>query len=348
MTSAETPTRRSRLATLVLACLVAWLFVGHRTLLGSGDRDSLLSSLGLLTALCVLYVAEWLIHGLVPALVAAGVFLGAARAEAGEVFTSFVLFNELILIAIVGLVLLIWSELGQPRFAPLFWILGLLGAVVALTALAVEARHSHQLLATDSIAEARPALQRICQASVLFLIVGILLGVWRAFRGQVSGQLARATAVGLAILAPAAAFGMANAVLSVTLGDVLNGARWGAFPREVWGWLSQPALLEGVGAQLWAPWWLVASLAALGLWRLVARGYRQRRKGEMPLAWPLALGLLTALPLFGPLASAGAARLIVSFFSVLLSVFGVTDLLYLLGEELALGVPAATPPLPRV
>jgi hypothetical protein len=67
----------------------------------------------------------------------------------------------------------------------------------------------------------------------------------------------------------------------------------------------------------------------------------------MPLAWPLALGLLTALPLFGPLASSGAALLTLRFFSVLLPVFGAADLLYLLGEELALGVPAATPPVAR-
>src|SRR5262249_22651476 len=152
-------------------------------------------------------------------------------------------------------------------------------------------------------------LQRLCQASAALLIVGVLLGIWRAFRGQVGGRANRLAALGLAVLAPAAAFGVANRLLSVTLDDLLNGAHWYAFPREVWEWLCQPRLLEALSSQLWAPWWLVAPLGALGLWRLVARGYRQRRQGEMPLAWPLALGLLTALPLFGPLASSGAARL---------------------------------------
>jgi hypothetical protein len=347
MVSVETPSRRSALATVLLIGLVAWLFIAHPALRGQTDHYSLLTSLVLLAALCVLYVAEWLIHGLPPALVGAAMLLAAPRLEVDDAFTSFVLLNELIFIAILGLVLLVWSELGQSRFAPLFWTLAGLGAVVALTALAAEARQTGHLLAANSIAEAGPALQRICQASAVFLVLGILLGAWRAFRGRVGGRADRATALGLALFAPAAAFGMASRVLSVTLDDVVNGARWDAFPRDVWAWLGQPGLLEGLGARLWGPWWLVASLAALGLWRLVARGYRQRCKGEMPLAWPLALGVLTALPIFGPLASSGAALLTLRFFTILLPVFGIADLLYLLGEELALGVPAATPPVPR-
>jgi hypothetical protein len=347
MASVETPSRHSALATVVLVALAVWLFIAHPALRGQADHYSLLASLALLAALCVLYVAEWLIHGLPPALVAAAVFLVAPRFAIDGAFTSLVLLNELIFIAILGLVLLIWSELGQSRFAPLFWILAGLGAVVALTALAAEARHTGQLLAANPTAEAGAPMQRICQASAVFLIIGVLLGVWRAYRGRLGGRGTRAAALGLAMLAPAAAFGVASGVFSVTLDDVLDGPHWDSFPREVWGWLRQPALLEGVGDRLWGPWWLVASLAALGLWRLVARGYRQRHKGEMPLAWPLALGLLTALPLFGPLASSGAALLTLRFFSSLLPVFGVADLLYLLGEELALGVPAATPAVPR-
>jgi hypothetical protein len=347
MASIETSSRRSALATVVLVGLAAWLFIAHPALRGQADHYSLLASLALLAAVCVLYVTEWLIHGLLPALVAGAVFLAAPRIEVDDTFTSLVLLNELIFIATLGLVFLIWSELGQTRFALLFWILAALGALVTLTVLAAGARHAGQLLAANSTAEAAVPLQRICQASAMFLIIGVLLGVWRAYRGRLGGRGTRATALGLAMLAPAAAFGVASGVFSVTLDDVLNGPHWDSFPREVWGWLRQPALLEGVGDRLWGPWWLVASSGALGLWRLVARGYRQRQKGEMPLAWPLALGLLTALPLFGPLASSGAALLALRFFSVFLPVFGVADLLYLLGEELALGVPAATPAVPR-
>jgi hypothetical protein len=347
MASIETSSRRSALAIVVLVALAAWLFIAHPAVRGQADHYSLLASLALLAAVCVLYVAEWLIHGLLPALVAGAVFLGAPRFEVDDTFTSLVLLNELIFIATLGLVLLIWSELGQTRFALLFWILAALGALVALTALAAEARHTGQLLAGNSLAEAGAPLQRVCQASAVFLIIGVLIGVWRAYRGRIGSRATRAAALGIALLVPAAAFGVASGVFSITLDDVLTGARWRAFPREVWQWLGQSRLLESVEARLWGPWWLVASSGALGLWRLVARGYRQRQKGEMPLAWPLALGLLTALPLFGPLASSGAALLTLRFFSVLLPVFGAADLLYLLGEELALGVPAATPAVPR-
>src|SRR5262245_34776747 len=107
MVPVEIPSRRSTLATLLLACLLAWLLITRPALRGQGENHALIVSLGVLAALCVLYVAEWLVHGLLPAVVAAGMFLAAPRADVGDTFASFVVLNELIFLASLGLILLI-------------------------------------------------------------------------------------------------------------------------------------------------------------------------------------------------------------------------------------------------
>jgi hypothetical protein len=325
---AEPP--RTRIASLAFAAVAVWQLTSAKSL------DGLFAAL---LVIAVLYASEWLHHGLLPALGVAIWFALMPVSQAAGRLAETLRFEELAFVAVLGVALLIWSELSRSRFSKLSWLLLSLAAIIALTALWVEAHSSPTWLAGNELANDHAALQRLRQTTMGFFVIATLFGVWRSFHSKVGLSGLRLIAAAIALLTPVAAFGLARLFVPVRIDDLVCGARWNDFPRAVSEWAGGEPLVA------WGPYWPVATLSAIGLWRLVARGFRQRAQKTMPLAWVLALGILVSMPVAG----AGGGVIIPLFWSILLPVFGVADLLYLIGEELALRAPPSGPVhVPRV
>jgi len=91
------------------------------------------------------------------------------------------------------------------------------------------------------------------------------------------------------------------------------------------------------------------ALMLIGLWRTIGRGFRQRKRGELPVAWLISLTTAILLVTLLPVSSATFHPVGLLWLGIVLSVFGVADLLLLLFEQLALPAPQTGPSdVPRV
>jgi len=94
---------------------------------------------------------------------------------------------------------------------------------------------------------------------------------------------------------------------------------------------------------------LVLPLMLIGLWRTIGRGLRQRKRGELPVAWLITLAAAMLLASLLPVSSETLHPVGLLWLGIVLSVFAVADLLLLLFEQLALPVPQTGPSnVPRV
>jgi hypothetical protein len=127
---------------------------------------------------------------------------------------------------------------------------------------------------------------------------------------------------------------------------LLDGGEWPAVVSE---W--QAAIRDGTwsaGAWCWADRWIVAALLLIGLWRTLARGWKEWVQGRPPLAWLIAVAGLGAVVAVGarPLAS---GSLVLAAVGAILSVFGAADLILALVERIELKPPDPGPSsVPRV
>jgi hypothetical protein len=88
---------------------------------------------------------------------------------------------------------------------------------------------------------------------------------------------------------------------------------------------------------------MLLPLMAVGLWRALGRGFRQRRREQIPMAWLL---LLAAFPLpiaLLPASSESLRPLGLFWLGIALSVFAVADLALVIYERLALEAPKTGP-----
>src|SRR5262249_51944656 len=154
----------------------------------------------------------WLIHGNFAAFVAAVLVLvaGSDLFGAQQTIQRWWLLDETCYLATLGILILTWAELGRRRSAPALWILVAVGGLAVLTPPLVLAQQSAVRMEQPPIPPLKVSLQRV-QQSVLFLYVaGGLLGAWQAYRRRTCHRGAVILAAALALLMPAAAFGVAR------------------------------------------------------------------------------------------------------------------------------------------
>jgi hypothetical protein len=334
------PDRPTWLATALLALLTAWL-ASQALLPGAPKSDNIVSLAAVLAGVCVAFLASFLVHGLLPAALTVTALLLSARPAAGDALATRWLLAETTFVAVIGVVLLAWSELGRPRCAAAFWLLAFTAGTVALTTVWLDAHQTRGWRAEGWEGEFA-GLQRLRHGTVAFFLLTGLWGVWAAGRARSAGRWPRIAAAVTTLAAPAAAFGAARLYAPVAVDDLLAGARWQALPGELLTWVGSATPAGDLERWSWGTGWVVLSLMLVGLWRVVGRGFRQRRAGEMPLAWPIAPATVLVAALVAPAAGQRGAPLTVVTLAALLPVFGVVDLGWILGRQLVLRSPADT------
>src|SRR5262249_4585765 len=149
----------------------------------------------------------------------------------------------------------------------------------------------------------------------------------------------RARLLAVAVLIPAAGVAAARPHWDDWL-RLANGGEGGVLADE-----GRGAIANGhwtAGAWCWTTPWVAGPLLPVGLWRTLARGRNSRRTGRPPLAWLIAAASVGTIPAVGarPLASGSLALAAVG---VILSVFGVADLVLALIERIELKPPEPGP-----
>lgn len=324
-----TDIRLPRIAPLLLAGVLVGLAITRPGNL-AGDPAAYRLLTGLTAVAAVGYVA-WRFHGLIPA--AAAIFLLCLTDSGSEFYVSFLeRGTDAALLATLALGIGVASRQGRPGRAP--WVvLAVLAAGIALFGW-----YGWQLPApVDAIARDR-VRQVMLGVTVLTVVVGMMArGVGWRDRGRL---------ILVAVVIPAA--GVAGARLVVGQWPrLLEGGEWDAVVPE---W--QTAFRDGnwrTGAWCWTTPWVAGPLLFVGLWRTIARGWNSMKKGRPPLAWLITVAGIGTILAVGARPVVGGDSLALATSSVLLSVFGVSDLILALIERIELKPPEPGPAaVPRV
>ena len=351
----ESANRRSRFATILLVALTAWAVLSRPGGLGSGPFPDL-RLLAALAGFWTLFLSEWLIQGW---LLAAGVsllFLLSPKPLPANGFEALYLRGELFFVALFGMVLLVWAELGKPRRSVPFWSALTVGVCLCWAVIWAAARQTSDWSAEFPSPTSETALQRVRHAGLVLTVGGGLLGAWLAYRRRRIGRESAdgrtiGWAAALAVLAPAVGFGLARLFVPVAPEQLLAGAKWGSVFGDLGRWFGHAGWVESLEGWCWAPPGVIVPLSAAGLVLAALRGRRQWSAGLMPLAWLLTLFAVLVVVAVLPLttSAAGSAPLTLVMLAALLPVFAVADCFYRVGERLALQAPPPGPSnIPRV
>jgi peptidoglycan/LPS O-acetylase OafA/YrhL len=341
MTDSHAPVRRSRFACLLLVSLTLWVVLSPQPSKSSSNSTQLLLSASV-AVIHVAFLSAWLVHGNLPAVLAGMLVMisGTTRLALDNDLQRHWILGETCFVVVVGLLLLIWSELGRRRTSPLLWLLAAVGGMAALVPVLVQSAQIAELLNGVAAPEMKSSLARLHHAIVGMFIVGVLLGVWQAYRRRTCPRPALAAAGAIGLLVPVAAYGIANIVAPIRFEPFLSGADWTRFVSDFTAWVKDDGYQNAVDQPwAWAPPWPLLLLTVIGFWRAIARGFRQRGQGEMPVAWVIALGLGIALLVISPIHPFSDRSLSLILATSLLPVFGIVDLIYLLWEGIVLKAP---------
>jgi hypothetical protein len=323
-----TDIRLPRIAPLLLVGVLVGLAIVHPGNL-AGDPAAYRLLTGLTAVAAVGYVA-WRFHGLIPA--AAAIFLLRLADPGSPTDAAFLeRGSDAVLLATLALGIGAGSRQGRAGW-PAWAFLAVLAAGISIFGW-----FGWQLPPpADSAARCR-LLHVTIALVVLTVTVGLMTrrASWRD----------RARLIAVAVLIPVAGVVAARPDRD----DWLRLANCGG-----WGFLSDEwrgALASGhwaAGAWCWTSLWVAGPLLLVGLWRTLARGRNSRRTGRPPLAWLIAAASVGTILAVGarPLASGSLALAAVG---VILSVFGIADLVLALIERIELKPPDPGPSgVPRV
>jgi hypothetical protein len=128
--------------------------------------------------------------------------------------------------------------------------------------------------------------------------------------------------------------------LSLDLNAITRAAQWPELMAD-WNRCFSGDLVAR--AESWSWGWpeVIAPLLAIGLWRLLARGCRQRRAGETPVDLELFVFAIGLLAILIPSSSTSSPSIGLLWAASVLPLFGVADLVKLLFEQLKLAPPSS-------
>lgn len=324
-----TDDRLPRIAPLLLVGILAYLAIARPGKLEgeSGIAYLLITSV---TATAVAAYVGWRFHGLLPA--AAAVCLLWATDQPAATDPAFAHRGaEATFLATLGLGIAACSRQGRPGAIP--WV------VLTTLAIGAAALGWYRL-------DMAPTGDLVSQDRLRHLMLGLAaVAVIVGFTARGATWSDRAKLVGVA-LAPPVAAAIAFRLVHGDWPRLLEGGDWGAVIDE---WKGAFAAGDWhAGGWCWASTWVAVPLVLLGIYRTVARGRRQARRGEAPLAWLVTVTAVGAiLALSNRPGSSGSLALVAV--GVMLSVFGVADMAQAVVERFQLEPPQPGPSsVPRV
>ncbi|MBO0698976.1 MAG: hypothetical protein J2P46_11325, partial [Zavarzinella sp.] len=271
--------RLPRVAPLLLVAVLAGLAIARPgNLAGTTDVAYRLFT-GLASVAVVGYVA-WRFHGLIPA-ASAIVLLRWADPTAPPQAAFLERAGDTVLLVTLGIGIAAGSRQGRPGNLP--WVLLALAASIPI----------YGWLCADSLPTNDPvARDRLRQVTIGLAVLSTTVGL----RARSIPWGDRARLLGVVIGLPLAGIGAARLVHG-HWPPLVEGGDW---PGVVSEW--QTAIREGSwsdGAWCWADRWIVGGLVVIGLWRTIARGWKEWKRGRPPLAWLIAAGGLGAMVALG-------------------------------------------------
>ena len=325
---AATDTRMPRLAPLLLIGVLVWLAIARPGNL-AGDTAVGYRLLTSLVAVAAVGYVVWRFHGILPA-AAAVILLRLTDPDQPPTSAFLERGSDAVLLATLAIGIAAGARQGQRGNLP--WVV----LTIAATVVAFFGWYGRELpLPEDGVARAR-LWHLTAVVAVLAVPIGLVArrASWRD----------KALLIGVTIAIPAAGVAAASA----------GGTRWPALAQSDW-----PGVMEewkvAISNRTWnqGAWcWTVPEIAGLlvlvGFWRTLARGRKQARSGGAPLAWLVTVVGIGAFAALGarPLATGSLSLAAVG---VLLSVFGLADLIQALVERVALKPPEPGPSsIPRV
>jgi len=325
----------ARFSLLILAAVALWLLVQRPGQLANTGEFSSSIILNVIFSASILFLVAWANHGVVLGLAAIFLFVFSDPTPPESWIESFWQLNQVLFLACLGIHLYIWTELNNGQHSLSFWIVCALCVIGISSLLWIGEYRTSELLAQEPTDRWDIANQRLRNCSFAMLVGGgVLPFLFARFR---RGE-AR-TWAGICLVAPGAGYAIASLLEADTHGYLFYPARWGRLFADLSAWSGQPDLHSVVAGWCWASPTLVLPLMAIGLWRAGARGFKQRRKGILPVAWLVLLAAILLLAALLPASSEILKPTGLLWLSVALCVFAVGDLLLLLFEQLALPAP---------
>jgi hypothetical protein len=321
-------TRMPRLAPILLIGTLAGLAIVRPGNL-SGETAIGYRLFTTLTAVAAVGYIAWRFHGILPA-AAAIILLRFCDPE--QPSNGAILERGADAVFLASLAIAIAAAGRQGHRGRLPWIL----LTIASAVVAFFGWYGRELpIPEDDIARAR-LWHLTAVVTVLAVAIGLTIHrvSWRD----------RLRLIGVMLLLPAA--GVSLAVAQDHRPPALSQADWPAVIDEWKAAVSNRSWDQG--AWCWTDPWLAGPLLLVGIWRTLARGRKQARTGQAPLAWLLAVAGLGVLVALGgrPLASGSLA---LAATGAILTVFGIADLIQSLVERVALKPPEPGPVnVPRV
>lgn len=321
-----------RLSITCLIGLTAWMVVVRWGALASGSSMERFQVIAGLVGIWTLYLFFWKNSGSFYAILSSIIFITSIGYPLDTKSVSIWHINQIIIISILGISVLAGPRKNQPTRS-VYWLLATLAFVLFAVVIWLET----PFVAVESVASA--AVSQRSRVATLVMMIAV---------GLIGGFSARATARGwvwllLCLLSPAIGFALASLKESITAGDVMTGLRFDQFLAIEWDSNSLNELLQRSAAWCWAPPLFVLPLMLIGFWRAIARGLRQHKSGEAPLAWLLVPMSVLLLATLLPTPDERMQPVGLIWLGILLSVFAIADLLLLLFEKLALPVPPSRP-----
>jgi hypothetical protein len=323
-----TDIRLPRLAPLLLIGVLAALAVVRPGNL-AGEADLPYRLVTTLAAVAAVGYMVWRFHGLIPAALAI-LLLRWADPTSPPPVAFLERAGDAVFLGTLGIGIAAGSRQGRPGTLP--WLL------IALAASAA----AYGWFQLDGLPTNDPAARdRLRHVTLGLAVLSAMVGL----RARSVPWPDRLKLVGIVIGLPLA--GVVAARLAHGHWPPLwEGGDWPAVLSE---W--QTAFREGTwsaGAWCWADRWIVVGLLAAGLWRTLARGLKEWKRGRPPLAWLVAAAGLGVLVGVGARPVAPGSLALAAVGSIL-SVFGVADLILALIERIELRPPDPGPSgIPRV
>jgi hypothetical protein len=281
----------------------------------------------------------WKTHGFAYSIVAISILLTCDTPSADSSEAATWQFLQIGFLTCLGLQLLVWSEVDKKTKSSSFWIIACVSLVALMAMFWIEAELSRQHLLAQPNEGWGIANQRIRISAFVMSILGGLLIVWFGARRHASAWI-----WGIAcLIAPAAGFALAHLYVPANLESVIEGGRWDRLLIDFSNWFSQPDRGSALAGWCWLTPSVLLPLMAVGLWRTLGRGFRQRGKGQLPIAWLLLLAALLLLIALLPASSDRVRPFGLFWLGIVLSVFAVADLALLVYERLSLEAPAQGP-----
>jgi hypothetical protein len=314
--------RLPRVAPILLIAVLAGLALARPGNL-SGEADLPYRLFTTLASVAVVGYVGWRFHGLIPAALAI-VLLRWAEPTAPPAAAFLERAGDTVFLATLGIGIAAGSRQGRPGNLP--WVLLAIAASVPI----------YGWLQADSLPTNDPvARDRLRHVTMGLAALSAVVGL----RARSVPWLDRLKLVGVVLGLPLAGV-IAARLVHGHWPPLVEGGDWPAVVSE---W--QTAFREGswsAGAWCWADPWIVAGLLVIGLWRTLARGLKEWKRGRPPLAWLIAAGGLGAFVALGgrPLAPGSLALAAVG---AMLSVFGAADLILALIERIELKPPDPGP-----